>query len=165
MCSEDDADAPTLRPAATPGAVEGRAFTPSGRRHRRRPRTTLTRTLARKPAKGTARRSAGEFFDQLAQREYEPLLEKASGTARFEVVGGNQTERWLVQFDKGHIRVSRRNTRADTVVRAPKASFERAAAGHLNLMAAVLRGEIAVSGDPRMLVRLQRLFPRPGDRR
>ena len=32
-------------------------------------------------------------------------------------------------------------------------------------MAAVLRGEIAVSGDPRMLVRLQRLFPRQGDRR
>src|ERR1044072_9386586 len=53
-----------LAACATPGAVEGRdAFTPSGGRHRRRPRTTLTRTLARKPAKGTARRSAGEFFD------------------------------------------------------------------------------------------------------
>jgi len=29
------------------------------------------------------------------------------------------------------------------------------------LMAAVLRGEVAVEGDPRLLVRLQRLFPRP----
>ena len=121
--------------------------------------------MARKPSKGTATRSADEFFDQLAQREYEPLLEKASGAARFEIVDGKRTERWSVQFDKGHVRVSRRNTRADTVVRSPKASFERAAAGHLNLMAAVLRGEIAVSGDPRMLVRLQRLFPRSGDRR
>jgi putative sterol carrier protein len=121
--------------------------------------------LPRKPSKGTATRSADEFFDQLAQREYEPLLEKASGAARFEVVDGKRTHRWLVQFDKGHVRVSRRNTRADTVVRSPKASFERAAAGHLNLMAAVLRGEIVVSGDPRMLVRLQRLFPRSGDRR
>ena len=121
--------------------------------------------MARKLAKGKARRSADEFFDELAQREYQPLLEKASGAARFEVVDGKQTQRWLVQIDKGHIRVSRRNTRADTTARASKASFERAAAGQLNLMAAVLRGEIAVSGDPRMLVGLQRLFPRPGDPR
>ena len=146
-----------------PSPQRKRAFTPSGRRHRARPRTTLARTLARKPTKGKATRSADEFFDELAQHEYQPLLEKASGAARFEVVDGKQTQRWLVQIDKGHIRVSRRNARADTTVRAPRASFERAAAGHLNLMAAVLRGEIAVSGDPRMLVGLQRLFPRPGD--
>jgi putative sterol carrier protein len=93
------------------------------------------------------------------------VLEKAKGAARFEVVDGKQTERWLVTIDKGHISVSRRNAHADTVVRASKESFERAAAGRLNLMAAVLRGEIGVSGDPRMLVMLQRLFPRSGDSR
>jgi hypothetical protein len=50
-------------------------------------------------------------------------------------------------------------------VRASKESFERAVTGRLNLMAAVLRGEVGVSGDPRMLVMLQRLFPRSGDSR
>jgi hypothetical protein len=91
--------------------------------------------------------SIGELFDALAQREYVPLLEKTVGSARFEVVDGKQTERWHVTIDKGHIRVSRRNARADT-------------AGRLNAMAAVLRGELVLEGDPRLLVRLQRLFPR-----
>lgn len=104
--------------------------------------------------------SIGELFDALAQREYEPLLEKTVGSARFEVVDGKQTERWHVTIDKGHIRVSRRNARADTVVRGSRKSFQRAAAGRLNAMAAVLRGELVLEGDPRLLVRLQRLFPR-----
>jgi putative sterol carrier protein len=47
------------------------------------------------------------------------------------------------------------------VLRADKASFDRVIAGELNLMAAVLRGEVTVEGDPRLVVRLQRLFPRP----
>jgi putative sterol carrier protein len=121
--------------------------------------------LARSRRRTPARRSTDEFFDELARREHEPLLDKAKGAARFEVVDGKQTERWLVTIDKGHIGVSRRNAHADTVVRASKESFERAAAGRLNLMAAVLRGEVGVSGDPRMLVMLQRLFPRSGDSR
>jgi putative sterol carrier protein len=127
--------------------------------------TTLARTLARSRRRTPTRRSADEFFDELAQREHEPLLDKAKGAARFEVVDGKQTARWLVTIDKGRISVSRRNAHADTVVRTSKESFERAAAGRLNLMAAVLRGEVGVSGDPRMLVMLQRLFPRPGDGR
>jgi putative sterol carrier protein len=57
--------------------------------------------------------------------------------------------------------VSRRNAAADCIVRAGKTTFDRAAAGKLNLMAAVLRGEVEVRGDLRLLVLLQRLFPRP----
>jgi putative sterol carrier protein len=101
-----------------------------------------------------------KLFDELAQREYEPLLEKTVGSARFEVVDGKRTQRWHVTIDKGHVRVTRRNARADTVVRGHRKSFERAAAGKLNAMAAVLRGELTIEGDPRLLVRLQRLFPR-----
>lgn len=106
-----------------------------------------------------------EFFDQLGRRGHEPLLGKATGSARFDVVDGKRTERWLVTIDKGDIRVSRRNAAADSVLRADKASFDRVVAGELNFMAAVLRGEVAVRGDPRLLVRLQRLFPRPPARR
>jgi putative sterol carrier protein len=101
------------------------------------------------------------FFDELARRGYDPLLANVVGTARFEVVDGSRTERWLVTIDKGDIAVSRRNTRAGTTVRADRKTFDKAAAGRLNVMAAVLRGEIAISGDPRFLVRLQRLIPRP----
>jgi putative sterol carrier protein len=106
-----------------------------------------------------------EFFDDLGSRGHEALLRKATGSARFEVVDGKRTERWLVTLDKGDIGVSRRNTAAICVLRADRASFDRIAVGELNLMAAVLRGEVAVAGDPRLLVLLQRLFPRPTVRR
>ena len=106
-------------------------------------------------------RSISEFFDELGSRGHEPLLRKITGSARFDVVTRARTERWLVTIDKGDIRVSRENGPADSVLRADKASWDRAVAGELNLMAAVLRGEVAVEGDPRLVVRLQRLFPRP----
>lgn len=109
--------------------------------------------------------SISTFFDELAGRGHEPLLGKASGSARFDVVDGRRTERWLVALDKGDIDVSRRNVAADCVLRADRASFEQVVAGELNFMAALLRGEVSVKGDPRLLVLLQRLFPRPSDRR
>jgi predicted lipid carrier protein YhbT len=113
----------------------------------------------------TAAPSLQQLFEALARREYEPLLEKAVGTARFDIVDDERVVRWFVAIDRGHIRVSRKNTRADTVVRGDRRSFELAAAGKLNAMAAVLRGELVIEGDPRFLVRLQRLFPRPSRRR
>ena len=84
---------------------------------------------------------------------------------RFDVVDGSRTERWLVTIEKGKLGVSRRNGAADAVLRADKAFFDRVVAGELNFMAAVLRGEVDVQGDPRLLVLIQRLFPRPSGRR
>ena len=101
------------------------------------------------------------FFERLAQREYDPMLRNAVGTARFEVIDKGATERWLVTIDRGAIAVSKKNAKADTIVRADRRTFDKAAAGTLNVMAAVLRGEIVISGDPRFLVQLQRLIPRP----
>ena len=102
-----------------------------------------------------------EFFAELGSRGTEPLLTKAAGSARFDIVDGKRTESWLLTIDKGDIRVSRRKAAADCILRAERALFNRAAAGKLNLLAAVLRGELEVRGDPRLLVLLQRLFPRP----
>ena len=101
------------------------------------------------------------FFEQLTRREYDPMLRNAVGTARIEIRGKDGTERWLLTIDKGAIAVSRKNARAGTTIRADRRTFEKAAAGTLNVMAAVLRGEIEISGDPRFLVQLQRLIPRP----
>jgi putative sterol carrier protein len=101
------------------------------------------------------------FFDELARREYDPMLRNAKGTARIEIVDKGRTERWLVTIDKGNIAVSRKNAMAETTIRADRKTFEKAATGRLNVMAATLRGEIVITGDPRFLVQLQRLIPRP----
>jgi putative sterol carrier protein len=106
-----------------------------------------------------------EFFAELGRRGHEPLVENASGSARFDVADGKRTERWLLTIDKGDLSVSRKNAGADCVVRVDRTSFERAVSGKVNLMAAALRGEFSLDGDPRLLVHLQRLFPRPSRRR
>lgn len=105
------------------------------------------------------------FFEKLGSRGHEPLLRKATGSARFDVVGGGRTERWLVTNHKGDIGVSRKHAAADCVLRGDRACFDRIVTGKQNFMAAVLRGELDVSGDPRLLVLIQRLFPRPSRRR
>jgi putative sterol carrier protein len=109
--------------------------------------------------------STAEFFDELGRRGHEPLLGKVRSSVRFDVVDGKQTQTWSVTIDKGTIVVSRRKGACDCVLRADKASFDRVAAGELNAMAAVLRGELSVEGDPRVFVRHQRLFPGPPSRR
>jgi len=106
-----------------------------------------------------------EFFAELGRRGHEPLLEKAKGSARFEVTDGRRTERWRVTIDKGDLGVSRRNAAADCILRLDRSSFERAVVGKLNLMAAVLRGEVGIGGDVRLLVLLRRLFLKPPRRR
>ena len=107
----------------------------------------------------------GALFEELGRRGHEPLLEKISGTIRFEIVDGKQTERWLVSIDKGDVSVSRKNVRADCTLRADKAVFDRVASGEMNAMAATLRGDIALEGDSELLVPFQRLLPGPPRRR
>jgi putative sterol carrier protein len=127
------------------------------------------KATARERARGTrgARPAAAppdrtsEFFAELSGRGHEPLLEKVTGTARFDIDDGGRTEHWHVAIERGALTVSRRSARADAVVRATRETFDGLAAGELNVLAAVMREEVAVDGDPRFLVRLQRLFPRP----
>ena len=102
-----------------------------------------------------------DFFDMLKRRGHEPLLRKSRGTVRFEIVDGKRIERFNVTVDRGDLTVSGRSVRAQGVVRADRALFERIATGELNPIAAVLRGELAIEGDWRLLVLLQRLFPSP----
>jgi putative sterol carrier protein len=105
------------------------------------------------------------FFDDLASRGHEPLLEKATGTLRVDLANGRRPTRWLVAIERGEVTVSRGNRSADCVVRSDRATFERIVSGKGNAMAGVLRGAIAVEGDPMLLVLFQRLFPGPRRRR
>jgi putative sterol carrier protein len=105
--------------------------------------------------------ATSEFFDGLAQRGHNPMLEKVSGTMRFDLRNRGRTDRWLVTIDKGDLTVSRRNAKADCVLRAERQLFDRLASGEANAMAALLRGAIAVEGDPQLIVLFQRLLPGP----
>jgi putative sterol carrier protein len=103
----------------------------------------------------------GELFGGLGEAGHVPLLKQASGTMLFELLGGQRMERWRVIVERGQVSVARGNGPADCVLRADRKLFARMAAGRVNAFAAVLRGEVTVEGDPRLLVLFQRLLPGP----
>ena len=91
--------------------------------------------------------ATAEFFGALAERGHEPLLEKATGTVRFDLKDGKTTDRWLVTVDRGDLAVSRQNHRADLIVSTDKPLFDYIASGKTNALAALLRGAISVERD------------------
>jgi putative sterol carrier protein len=104
-----------------------------------------------------------DLFESLRRRGHEPLLQRAHGTMRFELLNGH-TDRWTVAIDGGKVDVSHANRKADCEVRAAKHVFDAIASGETNAMAAVLRGAVTVDGDPELFVLFQRLFPEPPSR-
>ncbi len=107
---------------------------------------------------GSTTDATAEFFDELGERGHEPVLEKTTGTLRFDLTEGERTTRWLVVIDKGDIAVSHRNAKADCVVRTSKAAFDGIASGAANPFAALLRGAISIEGDQTLILPFQRLF-------
>lgn len=105
--------------------------------------------------------STGEFFEGLAERGHEPLLEKATGSIRFDLANGKKSQRWFVAIDKGDVAVSHKSTTPDCTLRSSEELFDEIVLGKENAMAAVLRGAVTVDGDPELLVVFQRLFPGP----
>jgi putative sterol carrier protein len=102
-----------------------------------------------------------EFFDDLAARGHEPLLQNASGALRFDLSDGGRTEHWFVAIDKGDVSVSHKRGKADAVVRVDRAFLDRILTGRENAMAAALRGVLVPEGDLGLLMLFQRLFPGP----
>ena len=100
-----------------------------------------------------------DFFHVLASREVEPLLANVTGTLRFDLVQDKQTDIYLITIRKGHLQVTREAVEADCVVRTDKPLFDSIVSGQRNAMAATLRGELVIQGDPEILVSFQRLFP------
>jgi putative sterol carrier protein len=101
------------------------------------------------------------FFEGLDRSGHEPLLEKTTGTLRFELTSGKQEAPWFVTIKKGDVAVSRADGTADCVARTDKTLFDGIVRGEENAMAAVLRGAMETEGDPELLVLFQRLFPGP----
>ena len=104
-----------------------------------------------------------EFFAELGSRGHEPMLRKATGTLRFDLVNGTSKAQWTVALKKGAVSVSRSTVKADCVVTTDRPLFNAIVRGERNAMAAILRGEIAVQGDPELLVLFQRVFAGPAE--
>jgi putative sterol carrier protein len=102
-----------------------------------------------------------EFFERLSARGHEPLVQDATATVRFDIARGRQVDRWCLRIDKGDLQVSAADADADAAIGADRALFNRIATGEVNVFAALLRGELLVTGDPELFVLVQRLFPGP----
>lgn len=116
---------------------------------------------AGKIAKKTTKDPTGEFFDELAKRGHEPLLESGSGTLRFDLADGKRLEHWFVTINKGDVVVSHKEAKADAIVRIDKVLFDGMATGRVNATAAALRGVLVPEGDLGLLLSFQRLFASP----
>jgi predicted lipid carrier protein YhbT len=101
------------------------------------------------------------FFESVRDRGYEPLLAKGTGVLRFESVDGDDVERWFVTITKGDVAISQDDGEPTCSVRGPRSLLNRIAEGRTNAMAAALRGELVLEGDPALLLLFSRLFPGP----
>ena len=109
----------------------------------------------------TSENPTSGFFGYVANRSPEPLIKNVTGTIRFDLADGANTEHWLVTLKKGEVAVSNRNASADAVVRANRAVFDGIASGTKNAQAAFLRGAISVEGNMDLVVQFFRLLPAP----
>ena len=105
----------------------------------------------------------GAFFTELGRRAHEPMLRKATGRLRFDLTDGTSEATWTVVMKKGDVSVTRKKGDADCVVTTDRPLFDAIVRGEKNAMAAVLRGEIKIEGDPELLVLFQRVFAGPAD--
>ncbi|MEU1586146.1 SCP2 sterol-binding domain-containing protein [Micromonospora sp. NPDC005710] len=105
------------------------------------------------------------FFEDLDRRGYEPLLAKTSGTLRIDLHEGAQTRHWLLRIDHGRLNVSQEDREADTVIITSPVLFDGIASGREHGLAALLRGDMTVSGDARLVVQVERIFPGSPDAR
>ena len=119
-------------------------------------------TVSRKRGGGLMADATAEFFGELGGRGHEPLLQKASGTLRFDLRDGKRIERWLVAVEKGDVAVSRRNAEADCVVSTDRALFDGIASGKDERDGGdAARRDRASRATSQLLVLFQRLFPGP----
>ena len=105
------------------------------------------------------------FFDRLGRGDPEPVLRRTTASLRLDLERDGATEHWRVDVKRGVVAVSRAAGPADCVIRTDAAVFEDLASGRANAMAATLRGQLVLEGNPALLVRFQRLFPAPRGRK
>src|SRR5215207_8949269 len=104
---------------------------------------------------------APAFLEALVTRGDEPLLRGVAGTIRFDLRRGRTIDPWTVSIADGAVSMTHRKLVADCVATMDEQVFRSVAAGEMNAVAAALRGEIEIAGDPALLLAFQRIFPGP----
>jgi predicted lipid carrier protein YhbT len=115
-----------------------------------------SRHPAVEPSDPTAR-----LFERISRLGRVDALAEVEGRLRFDIYEGDRVEHQAIIVHRGQISVVHDVDDPDCVVDADKALFDRMAAGHSNAMTALLRGDMMVTGDVRLLVLLERLLPGP----
>ena len=105
--------------------------------------------------RGTLATATAVFFEELAQRGFEPALRTATGTVRFGITG--EGSRW-VAVNEGRLTVASRGSSVDCVCTAAAEVFVPMARGKLNPLAAALRGRIKIAGDTALALCMLRRF-------
>lgn len=102
-----------------------------------------------------------EFFDELARRGHEPMLERVTAKLRFQITddggdGGALTR--LVTIDHGDLHISSDQTDADATITCSGSELDDLMTGRTSAVASLLRGTLAARGDLELMVLAQRLF-------
>jgi hypothetical protein len=105
--------------------------------------------------------NAAVFFDSLAQRGPRILPERYAGSIRFDLAEGERTQHWRMTFEAGNVTVSRDTEEADCVLQASFHVFDELVSGGQSLPVALIRGELNVDGDLRLLGGFRKLLPGP----
>lgn len=115
---------------------------------------------AASPSDPTAR-----LFERISRIGRVDALAEVEGRLRFDLAVADRVEQWTIVVQYGQIAVTRDGGEADCVVELDKEVLDEMATGHANAMAALLRGDITVRGEVRLLVLLERLLPGPAGAR
>ena len=102
-----------------------------------------------------------QLFRRISRIGRVDSLADVEGLLRFDLNVGDRVEQWAIHVHYGQITVSRDGAEPDCVVSLDKELADRIATGQANAMSGLLRSDIMVSGDVRLLVLLERLLPGP----
>lgn len=109
--------------------------------------------------------SGAEFLERLTSRRRPQLPENLTGTIRLDLHDGGRTEHWYLTVHDQRVDVTRSHDDADLVVRADREVFDRLADGRTEVVQSLMRNELTVQGEMRLLLTLRRVFPGPVDAR
>lgn len=99
-----------------------------------------------------------EFFEQLGRKGHEALLQRVSASIRFEITEDGRTVGRVLTIDHGDLRLSANDGPADATLSCSGTELDDLVTGRTSAMSSLLRGGLAVQGDPELVVLAQRLF-------
>lgn len=98
------------------------------------------------------------FFQEIANRAYDPALRGIKGTCRFEIADAGT---WVLSMQDGALIVTEMPAEAELVLTSNAQEFDRIVRGEDNAVIAVLQGKLAITGRLILFPLIQRFFPAP----